>query len=264
MIPSKRQLAILHALATRKGRDETGLFLAEGVRLGEELLDAHVPVESVVVSEGQTGERLQRLIERFTAARVPVYTAPERDFARISDTVTSQGVVAAARWTDTPVDALRPGPRAVVVALDAVADPGNVGAIIRTAAWFGAGGLLLGRGCADLLNPKTVRATMGALFHLPLCRDVDLPTAIARLKADRFTVTLAAMDGSPEWRGWASGPRVLLVLGSEARGAHPDIAALADRRITIPRRGHGESLNVAITAGILLAASEQAPTATSG
>lgn len=255
---SRRQLRLLKSLSTRKGRDESGLFLLEGVRLCEELAASGLPVELAVFAEGETGERTRRLRERFVAAGVPLAEARLSDLERVSDTVHSQGVLAAARWQDRRVEELAFGPRATVLALDAVADPGNVGAIVRTAAWFGAAAVLLGRGCADLLNPKTVRATMGGIFHVPVCRDVDLPAATQSLKAQGFRATAAALDGSPEWAAWAETPRSLLLLGSEAHGVSEEVARLADRRVTIPRRGRGESLNVAITAGILLAVAARA------
>ena len=110
-----------------------------------------------------------------------------------------------------------------MLALDGVSDPGNVGTVIRTAAWFGVSAVLLGEGCADLLNPKTVRATMGGIFQLPICRDVKLEDESARLKRLGFRVTAATMDGSPDWPGWAKNPRSALILGSEARGVSEEL-----------------------------------------
>jgi TrmH family RNA methyltransferase len=183
-----------------------------------------------------------------------IVEAPPRDFERVSDTVQSQGILAAVRWNDARADALHFGDRATVLALDAVSDPGNVGTVIRTAAWFGVSAVILGAGCADLLNPKTVRATMGGIFQLPVCRNENLIDALSRLKLLGFRVTPATMDGQTDWRGWANNARSVLVLGSEARGVSEEICRLADQRVTIPRRGAGESLNVAVSAGILLSA----------
>ena len=245
---------MLRSLRTRKGRDETGLFLAEGVRLCEELLASGLPVETALVSEAALADRrTAELIRRLTAASVPMAEAAPRDFERVSDTVNSQGIAIAARAPETRLEEIVFSDRATVLALDGVADPGNVGTAVRTAAWFGAAAVLLGRGCADLLNPKTVRATMGGMFHLPVCRDADLPDALRFLKQAGFRVTAAAMDGSPEWRGWRGAKRSALLLGSEARGITRQAAALADETVAIPRRGAGESLNVAVAVGVLLA-----------
>jgi len=256
MNASRRQLAMLRSLRTRKGREETGLFLVEGVRLCGELLAAKAPVELVLIAEGldKSGE-LGELAARFaSSAGAQVVAAPLRDFERVSDTVQSQGILAAARWNDVAGDALRFGDRATILALDAVSDPGNVGTVIRTAAWFGVSAVLLGEGCADLLNPKTVRATMGGIFQLPVCRNIKLYGELGRLKQLGFRVTAATMDGQADWRRWAENPRSALALGNEARGVSEQICRLADARVTIPRRGAGESLNVAVSAGILLSA----------
>ena len=256
MNATRRQLAMLRSLRTRKGRDETGLFLVEGVRLCSELIPAKARVEIALVAEGrdQSGA-LEEQAAQLASAGAQIIRAPLRDFERISDTVNSQGILAAARWEELAPEALRfPGERATVLALDGVSDPGNVGTVIRTAAWFGVSAVLLGEGCADLLNPKTVRATMGGIFQLPICRDVTLKDESARLKRLGFRVTAATMDGSPDWSGWAKNPHSALILGGEARGVSEELRRLADQRVTIPRRGAGESLNVAVSAGILLSA----------
>ena len=255
MNATRRQLAMLRSLRTRKGREETGLFLVEGVRLCSELIPAKARVEIVLVAEGQTSGALGEQAAQLASAGAEIIQAPLRDFERVSDTVNSQGILAAARWDDLSPEALRfPDAGAVVLALDGVSDPGNAGTVIRTAAWFGVSAVLLGQGCADLLNPKAVRATMGGIFQLPICRDVKLAEELSRLKRSGFHVTAATMDGSPDWSGWAKNPRSALILGSEAHGVSEELCRLADRRITIPRRGAGESLNVAVSAGILLSA----------
>lgn len=253
MKATNRQRALFRSLRDRKGRDESGLFMVEGVRLCEELLGAGLPVEMVMIAEEATSA-IQSLVARFQAAGGVVLEARQSEIVRISDTVTSQGILAAARWKDTPFSALQYGERSRLIALDAVSDPGNVGTVVRCADWFGADAVLLGRGCVDLLNPKTVRATMGGMFHLPVCRNVPLEDALPDLKRRGFKVTAATMDGSPAWREWCAPSRSVLVLGSEARGLSDAVLAAADRRVTIPGRGRGESLNVAVAAGIFLSA----------
>lgn len=254
MKASKRQLAVARSLGSRKGRDESGLFAVEGVRLCEELAGAGWPVEFALLSESAE-PAARRAAEKLQALKIPVFDAAAHEFASVSDTVNSQGLLAAARCREARWDALKFSPRAVVLALDAVSDPGNVGTVIRTAAWFGIDAVLLGRGCADLLNPKTVRATMGGIFHLPVCRDVPLAEALPRLKQQSFALAAATMDGSAEWTSWARPARVALLLGSEAHGVAPELLTLAGARYTIPRSGAGESLNVAVSAGIFLSVS---------
>jgi len=252
---SKRELGLLRSLRTRKVRRETGLFLVEGLRLCSDLADAGLPIEWVVVDSSRVADpRVAPLLERFTEVGVAVTSAPDYEIQRVSDTVHSQGVVAAAHWADVSLENLCLAPRAVLLALDRVSDPGNVGTVIRTAAWFGASAVLLGENCADLLNPKTVRATMGGLFHLPVIRNVHLPAAIKALKEESFTVNVASADGANDWASWTEKQRALLVLGNEAEGVGRDVRVLADRILAIPKHGKGESLNVAVSAGIFLSA----------
>jgi TrmH family RNA methyltransferase len=253
MKPTKQQRAMLRSLRSAKGRDESGLFLVEGVRLCEELAGADLTVELVLVAEEEEGA-LSDLASRLQSKGATVVTAPLDEVRHIGDTVTGQGILAAAHWAERFPDELKFGAKARVIALDGVGDPGNVGSVVRCADWFGADAVLLGKGCADLLNPKTVRSTMGGMFHLPVCRDLVLNDALLNLKAQRFKVNAATMDGSPDWADWCAPERAALLLGSEARGISDDLLQLADRRITIPRRGRGDSLNVAVTAGILLSA----------
>jgi len=227
------------------------LCLVEGHRLCTDLLAAGTPVEMLLVETGMEAKAAP-LIEGFARAGVLVLEAPSHEVQRVSDTVNSQGIIAAARMPDRSPEKLHLAKRAAVVMLDRVSDPGNVGTIIRTAEWFGASAVLLGENCADLLNPKTLRATMGAAFRLPVCREVCLPDAVDGLKAMGFTIAVAAVDGLSEWRSWAEPVRSALILGSEAHGVSAPLRERADAVLAIPRRGEGESLNVAVTAGVFL------------
>ena len=253
MRPTKQQRALLRSLRAAKGRDESGLFLVEGVRLCEELAGSDLAVELALVAEEQQSA-LSDLSSRLESKGATLLTAPLDEVRHIGDTVTGQGILAAVRWAEQHPNELAFGERARVIALDGVGDPGNVGTVIRCADWFGADAVLLGQGCADLLNPKTVRSTMGGMFHLPVCRDVPLRDTLQHLKGQRFAISAATMDGSPDWAAWCAPERAVLLLGGEPRGISDDLLQLADARVTIPRRGHGDSLNVAVTAGILLSA----------
>ena len=250
---AKRELSLLRSLRTAKGRREHDLFLVEGLRLCAELAESSLRPELVLVSDAAAADSAVRsLLERFDHDGVDVLSAREEAVQRVSDTVNCQGVLAAARWGRIGPADLPRRRGAVFLALDAVADPGNVGTIIRTAAWCGVDAVLLGEGCADLLNPKTVRATMGGLFHLPVCSRVDLAEELPRLKGPGFRVAAAATDGSPDWRAWRGSGSVALVLGNEAHGLSARVREMAGCLVAVPRRGKGESLNVAMTASVLL------------
>lgn len=253
MRPTKQQRTLLRSLRSAKGREESGLFLVEGVRLCEELASAELAVELALVAEEEQAA-LEALCSKLESRGATIVTAPLDEVRQISDTVTGQGILVAARWAEKFADELEFPASARVVALDSVGDPGNVGTVIRCADWFGADAVLLGKGCTDLLNPKTVRSTMGGMFHLPVCRDVPLVDILQVYKSKGFKTTAATMDGSPNWSTWCGPQRSLLLLGSEVHGISSELLQIADRTVTIPRRGRGDSLNVAVTAGILLSA----------
>lgn len=256
-----RVLARMRALARRKVRDSTGLFVLEGPRLVADALDAGVAIVDVAFTPdfvaSQTGAQLVARLERSGARLVQV---PRADLERAADTVTPAGVIAVGTMpgalgsTDADAGAgVGPGagPRMTVV-LDRVQDPGNVGAIIRTAASAGASRLIVGPGCADPFGPKSLRASMGAAFRLPVSAVEDWAELLERLKADGAkTVGTVAAGGSCVYDEDLSGP-VALLFGNEAEGLAPDLVAAADSLVTIPMAREVESLNVAAAAAVVL------------
>ena len=245
---TRAEVEEFRALRRKEGRATAGQFLLEGWRALVEATDA--PIECIAVR----ADALSRPeLEPLRARGVPIREASERDLHRISATEQSQGVVARVRMVASDVAALfRPGD-ALLLALDAVGDPGNLGTILRTAAWFGARGVLLGRGCVDPFNDKVVRATAGSLFHVPLVSEVDLPAALVEARAAGYQVVVADAGGAVPLTDWRPARRCAIVLGGETHGASPNVRAAVDLAVGVPRFGRGESLNVAIAAGILLA-----------
>jgi TrmH family RNA methyltransferase len=251
--PTRQRLRDLAALARRKGRDALGLFLVEGVRSVEAAVAAGAPLVEILVShEAAEASRVAALAER---AAVPVHRLPARDLDRVGDAQAGQGVVAVAARV---VQERLPDPATLraVVALDGVQDPGNVGAILRSAAWFGADLVLLDARSADPEGPKAVRASMGGLWDVPVARVPDLADALDALRAAGLAVWGADMAGVAPAQ-WRPGAASVLVMGSEAHGLSPDVAARLDGVVSIPRGGARaaggvESLNVVVAAGILL------------
>ena len=269
---TRQRLRDLASLASRKGRTRHGLFLVEGVRSAEAAVLARAPLAEVLVSpEAAASARVRALAERAERSGAAVHEVGAKDLARVGDARTSQGVVAVAR---SATAALPPEADRVLV-LDGVQDPGNVGALVRTAAWFGVGAVVADRGSADFENPKAVRAAMGGLWDVALARVPDLGAALDGLRERGLAVWGA--DAHPETSrplaAWRPGPRSALVMGSEAHG----LSEAARQRLTggvyIARGGRGgasggavghgasgeaerargvEALNVAVAAGVLM------------
>jgi TrmH family RNA methyltransferase len=190
-------------------------------------------------------------------AWVPV---DDRALASLSDSVSPAGVVAVCRLLDRPLAELLERPPVLLAICADVRDPGNAGTVIRTADAAGAGGVVLAGSSVDLHNPKTVRASVGSVFHLPVALSPD-PAAAVRAVQDAGLVVLAA-DGAGEVDLYDAGPVLAgptaWLFGNEAWGLPAELADLADHRVRIPIHGRAESLNLSTAAALCLYASAQA------
>lgn len=245
-------LKLLRSLHSRKGRAESGLFLVEGLRLAEEAWLSGWPLQFGLLNEdAPESPRLRRLLAALTAAGLPFYSAPAALFAAAAATEHPQGLLLAAKQA-----ASKPLPRltrpAYYVYLDAVADPGNLGTIMRSAHAAGSAGLILGANSADPYNPKTVRAAMGALFRLPFCRVGGQEEALALFRNLGATAYAAAADGRDIRNLTAALQQThVWLLGSEAAGVASFWTSAAALRVSLPMAEGAESLNVAAAAAVL-------------
>lgn len=247
----RARLKQLRALQTGKGRRQQGAFLIEGDKLLRDAVAAGVELREVLVLPARSadmeeivGDRPLTLLSTADAERLSDTRTPQGCFAIIGDNVAEAG------------NALERLPRdgaSTVVLLDAVQDPGNVGALIRVAAAFDAALLICGPASADPTHPKVVRAATGAWFQIALARSADASTTLDALHADGFAL-LGSDAGAPPIDELGSvPPRRVVVFGSEGRGFSPSVAERLQTRIGVPISTSVESLNVAVAAGILLA-----------
>jgi TrmH family RNA methyltransferase len=238
----------LRSLATdrRERRRERG-FVLEGVRLVSDALDAGAELSLALFAPEQlaalpAGQALLARLERTPHC----YAATPQVVAAAAETVTPQGVVAAARWPE--VEPKRPG---LVLVLDAVQDPGNVGTLLRSAEAVGVAEVICTRGTADAYSPKVVRAAMGAHFSVPLRADVDpaeLGDALGAVDNVYATLADASMPYyAADWRQPSA-----LIIGNEANGISEAALALATKQIAIPMVGRAESLNAAVAGSVVL------------
>ena len=207
-------------------------------------------------------ERHADLLDRAASTGVRVGAAPAAAVADLSDTVTPQGIVAVCRTVDVPlVDAL-PGSARLVVLCDRVRDPGNLGTVIRCADAFGADAVLVSADSVDVYNAKTVRASTGSMFHLPLVTEVDFSTAVHQARSSGLQV-LGADGGAVTTvddlvRSGELARPTMWVLGNEAWGLPPDRAGQLDRLVGLRMYGRAESLNLSTAAAVILYATATA------
>jgi TrmH family RNA methyltransferase len=244
-------ISTMRDLHRRKARERRGLTLAEGVRLVEEALDAGVTLRGVAVAPALEGTaRGAALKSRLATLGVALEEVSDEELTALAETEHPQGVVAVVEPRRATLDQLALGPRAVVPVLDAVQDPGNVGAVARAALGLGAAGLVALPGTADLANPKALRGSMGALFRLPAVAATP-EELLAWAQANQVEFWATAREGEPLPTVRATG-RVALLLGNEGAGLRPELLAAARRTVAIPLAVGVESLNVAVAAGIFL------------
>jgi RNA methyltransferase, TrmH family len=219
----------------------------EALAAGLEFKGALVSPELARTTRGQT------LTAELASHAVTVEEVGSRVFSELAGTDTPQGILAVIQPRTWALTDITGGPLLVV---DGVQDPGNVGTLVRTAHALGAAASLLLRGSADPMNPKALRAAMGATFKHPVVQLDDGPF-IAWAREHGVTLWAAAADGVPLERAIASGPArkeelIAVIVGNEGAGIRPQLNAIAAQRVAIPLARGAESLNVAVAAGILL------------
>ena len=237
------------ALHRKKGRDQHKRMLIEGVRSVESAILGKARIEQLVVLPHLLEQNaIRTLLEQ---ANAPVYVMNDKQAKSISSVENGQGILAVAQQKKDAFEDLL-GHHSLLI-LDGIQDPGNVGTIIRTAAWFGIQGILTGPGTVDLYHPKTVRATMGGLWDITCVKALHLVQALGTLKQHEFNLCGTYLNGKP-LQEWQPRGRVALIVGSEATGISDDVTRFVDTSITIPGSGGRatESLNAATSASVCM------------
>lgn len=240
----------LRGLAAARQRASSGLFLAEGVRLVEDLLASPVVPRTAVVSTSLEDTERGRALAQRLRATVRTVEVSEQQLRAIATTESPQGVVVAAEIPRYTLGEIELRERELVVVLDAVQDPGNFGTIVRSADAFGAAFVAALPGTVDPWNPKAVRSGAGSSLRVPIIEAAATDVA-EYLRHERFRL-LGADAGGRSIDEIGATSRAALVLGNEGAGIRPDVRGLLDESVAVPILGSAESLNVGVAAGILL------------
>jgi TrmH family RNA methyltransferase len=235
-------------LRKRAYRDDARSFIVEGARAVAEALDREPRGLTMLVVE----DPLDPLAVLASERGVDVLHVTPELIRAITSTVTPQGVLGVAPYLDEPLDAIEHEDPACVAILHEVRDPGNAGTILRSADGSGASGVVFTSSSVDAYNPKTVRASAGSIFHLPLVRGIGTPEAIASLRDRGYRTFAMDARGSENLYGLDLAGRIAFVFGNEAHGLPQDVVRLADATVRVPQAGGAESLNLAAAGTVCL------------
>lgn len=238
---TKNTIKQIASLKQQKFRKELGLFVVEGRKMVDELLHSHFETVNLFATEAFLNDH---------PAFVEAEIVSEMQMEQMSGQDTPPGILAVVRIPEQKE--IKASSR-FVLALDGIANPGNMGTLIRTAEWFGITDVVCSPDCVELWNPKTVQATMGSLFRMHVWKD-DLPTFLHEASSNGKAIYGALLEGENLFE-MREKPEGVIVIGSESHGIRADILPCITRPVTIPRVGGSltESLNAAVAGGIIMA-----------
>ncbi|MDR1758941.1 MAG: RNA methyltransferase [Fibrobacter sp.] len=236
-------------LTTEKGREREAKFLAEGVRVVQEMLEYHTDILLDIYTVPNFRE--PALLEKAKEKEIRLHEISEEQMKEISSTVTHQGIIAVCRAASVKPDYEKTF--SVLTLVDAIQDPGNLGTLFRTALGFNTAGLILGKGSVNPFNPKVVRGSSGTFLRVPFEVNSDLVERINFLHSKGYTVIATDLHGKQELKDIAPHKlkKVAILVGNEGAGANPSFIDMADEVVRIPMSSTLESLNVSVAHGIL-------------
>ncbi len=227
-------------------RQETGLFVLEGLRICSDAFDNGIRFDKLIVSKGAF-EKYCKEISKFSNNAEECFLLPDSLFKKISETTNPQGIIALAKKPQNPVVNYKCGR---FIALENLQDPSNLGAIARSCEALGASGILMSNDCCDPYSPKSLRASMGTLLRLPVIILEDFLNEINALGLKTFACVVDSGAASICEAEFCDGVAVLI--GNEANGLQNETVKKCDLAVTIPMKGKAESLNASVAAAIAI------------
>lgn len=242
--PTKSQIRLWKGLKNARARSEEGIFLAEGLKVVRELARSVWSTEALLIQENL---RDQRLLTAFPPD-IPTYFLAEDEWKQLSQDKHPEGIMAVASPPANPDISTLPTTGDIILGYR-TNNPNNLGALMRTAHWFGFKAILLSKDSVDFLNPKVVRTSMGSLFHLGIIGNLEFELLVPRLKERYLVIAGDARQGQAPH---ACPQNKALLLGSESGGLPENLLALANERWKIPGTGDAESLSLPQAAAIMM------------
>ena len=245
---SKNELKYFASLLIKKFRQNEEKFIVEGLKTVEEGLNSSYKCDTVFVTPAFI-DSFPEVISILKKKTGSVHELKSLDFQKISDTKSPQGIAAVfnKHYPKKNINVLK---EKIIVLIDNVSDPGNLGTILRTCDWFGIYNVLITDESVEYLNPKVIRASMGSIFHLNIYDDI-FANDLENLKANGYQVICSDIKGKNIF-SYQTNKKSIITFSNESNGPSEMIRSLADEFITIPGKGRAESLNVSSAAAIIL------------
>jgi len=245
---TKNELKYYASLNKKKIRENESLFLVEGKRIVEEGINSSFEVEIIFYTDEFFDNNIS-LITKYKSSKIRTEKLDWQSFSRITETKNPQGIAAVFRKINSA--AMNFSNDNFVIALENISDPGNLGTILRTCSWFGFNKIIISSDSVDLYNPKVLRSSMGAVFNLKIIQTKDFYTVLDELNQNGFLIITTAMSGQNVFE-YKPANKAVLVFCNEANGASTKLQNMSDKKLTIPKIGDGESLNVATAAAVII------------
>ena len=250
---TKSQLKYYSSLLNKKQRVVEKKFLVEGQKLITEALDSGHTCE-IILKHNESEAENQNLTKQLNRKKINTEIVKSSDFEKLCDTKNPQGIIGVFHFKHQNKPAFEN--ENLIVAMESISDPGNVGTIIRNCDWFGVKNILLNPDCAEVYNPKVIRASAGSIFHLNIFQEKDFYNVLKDQKKNGFVVLCADLSGENLYT-FTYNKKAILVLANEANGPTKELLEICDSKITIPRIGKAESLNVASASAVILSTLSQ-------
>ncbi len=247
---SKSDLQYYSSLLTKKQRRAEKKFIVEGEKSVLEGLSSNYECEIIFLTN-KFAEEHEDTLAQLAKVKKKIVSLKQKEFLKIADTETPQGIAAVFVKPELEFSPKLFSNEKIVVMLENISDPGNLGTIIRTCDWFGIKNILLSENIVDYTNPKVIRSSMGSVFHVNLFDNITTAN-LTDLRSSGFEILCADTEGENVFT-YRNDKKKILILSSESHGPSKEIEKLSDEKIRIPKIGKAESLNVASASAVLLA-----------
>lgn len=238
----------IRKLKDKKYRDLENIYIVEGIKLVKEAIAENANIKQIVICENFTDNKEINKETLYEIAKYNLIYVTEKVFNIITDVQTPQGIIAVVEKNKTnKIDYSQD----IIIALDGVQDPGNLGTILRTVDSSALNQIILSKNSADPYNPKVVRSTMGGIFRVNIIEVEDLKTTLKEIQKNKFKIMVTSLETNNSIYDVDYNKKVI-VIGNEANGVSKEVQNMADEKVKIPMLGKTESLNASVATGIMI------------